>query len=111
VIATNTTISREGVSHLPHGNEIGGLSGLPVRRASTQVLRELMQRLEGVVPVIGVGGITDGESALEKVQAGADLVQIYTGFIYKGPALVREAAQFIVQHHTKTGAQNTESRS
>lgn len=95
VIATNTTISRDGVSHLPHGQETGGLSGLPVRRASTEVLRELMKQLDGVLPVIGVGGITDGESALEKVKAGADLVQVYTGFIYRGPALIRESVSAI----------------
>ncbi|MDP2228091.1 MAG: quinone-dependent dihydroorotate dehydrogenase [Moraxellaceae bacterium] len=95
VIATNTTISREGVSHLPFGNEAGGLSGKPVRTASTRVLRELVQALEGQLPVIGVGGITDGVSAAEKMAAGAALVQVYTGFIYRGPALVHEAAASI----------------
>lgn len=95
VIATNTTIGRAGVEQLPHGNEAGGLSGAPVRAASTRVLRELAQALDGTLPIIGVGGITDGESAAEKIQAGADLVQVYTGFIYRGPALVREAAAAI----------------
>jgi dihydroorotate dehydrogenase len=65
------------------------LSGAPVREASTRVVRELVEMLEGKLPVIGVGGITDGESAAEKIKAGATLVQVYTGFIYKGPGLIR----------------------
>lgn len=101
VIATNTTISREGVAHLPHGQEVGGLSGLPVRQSSTRVLRELMAQLDGELPVIGVGGITDGASAVEKVRAGAELVQVYTGFIYRGPALVREASAAIAACHAE----------
>jgi dihydroorotate dehydrogenase len=95
VIATNTTIARAGVEKLPHGQEAGGLSGAPVRESSTRVLHELVQALEGKLPVIGVGGITDGASAAEKAEAGAALVQVYTGFIYRGPALVREAAAAI----------------
>lgn len=95
VIATNTTISREGVQGLPHGDEAGGLSGAPVRASSTRVLRELVQALDGALPVIGVGGITDAVSAAEKISAGADLVQLYTGFIYRGPELIREADQAI----------------
>lgn len=95
VIATNTTLGRAGVEHLRHGAEAGGLSGLPVREASTRVLRELCAALGGRLAVIGVGGISDGNSAAEKVRAGADLVQVYTGFIYEGPALVREAAAAI----------------
>jgi dihydroorotate dehydrogenase len=92
VIATNTTLSRQGAEGLPHANEAGGLSGLPVREASTRVVRELVAALEGKLPVIGVGGITDGASAVEKIGSGAQLVQLYTGFIYRGPALIREAA-------------------
>jgi dihydroorotate dehydrogenase len=92
VIATNTTLGRGGVEHLPHGGEAGGLSGLPVRAASTKVLRELTAALGGKLAVIGVGGISDAESAAEKIRAGADLVQVYTGFIYEGPALLRQAA-------------------
>lgn len=95
VIATNTTLGRAGVEHLPHGGEAGGLSGMPVRAASTRVLRELSAALGGKLTVIGVGGISDGASAAEKVQAGADLVQVYTGFIYEGPQLVRDAAAAI----------------
>lgn len=92
VIATNTTISRSAVANMPHGQEVGGLSGGPVRESSTRVLREFAQALDGQVPLIGVGGIVDAESAAEKIQAGADLVQIYTGFIYRGPQLVADAA-------------------
>jgi len=103
VIATNTTISREGVQGLPHADETGGLSGAPVRASSTRVLRELVQALDGALPVMGVGGITDGVSAAEKISAGADLVQIYTGFIYRGPALIHEAAQAIYANRRLKG--------
>ena len=90
VIATNTTIDKRAVSHLPHGDEAGGLSGEPVRQKSTKVIARLAQALEGHMPIIGVGGIDSGETALEKQQAGASLVQVYTGFIYRGPVLVPE---------------------
>ncbi len=93
VIATNTTLAREGVEHLPHGNETGGLSGLPLREKSTRVLAALHAALAGEVPLIGAGGILSGADAKEKVAAGADLVQFYTGLIYRGPALVRECVQ------------------
>lgn len=96
VIATNTTISREAVQHLPHGQEQGGLSGRPVRTASTAVIKHLRQRLSTNFPIIGVGGIDDGASAVEKIQAGANLVQVYTGFIYQGPSLIKEAANAIL---------------
>ena len=91
VIATNTTLSREGVEHLPHANEAGGLSGAPVRGKSTAVIRELAAALQNELPIIGVGGILSGADALEKIQAGAALVQIYSGLIYRGPELVGEA--------------------
>ncbi len=90
VIATNTTLSREGVAHLPHGNEAGGLSGAPVREMSTAVIRALHENLRGALPIIGVGGIVSGADAREKVEAGASLVQLYSGLIYRGPALVAE---------------------
>jgi dihydroorotate dehydrogenase len=90
VIATNTTIGRDGVTSLPHGGETGGLSGAPVKAKSTHVVRELARVLAGRIPVIGVGGISTGEDAREKIAAGASLVQLYTGLVYKGPALVRE---------------------
>lgn len=92
VIATNTTLSRVGVGQLPHGNETGGLSGKPVQQKSTEVLRWLQAELKGQMPIIGVGGIHDAQSAAEKRAAGADLLQIYTGFIYQGASLIRTAA-------------------
>ncbi|WP_269533578.1 quinone-dependent dihydroorotate dehydrogenase [Chitinimonas sp. BJYL2] len=90
VIATNTTLSRVGVEGLTHGNEAGGLSGAPVRMRATAVLRALASALHGRVPIIGVGGILSGEHAVEKLDAGASLVQVYSGLIYRGPALVGE---------------------
>ena len=90
VIATNTTLSREGVEHLPHANEAGGLSGAPVRGKSTAVIRELAAALQNALPIIGVGGILSGADAVEKIRAGAALVQIYSGMIYRGPELVNE---------------------
>lgn len=95
VIATNTTLARTGVEHLPHGNEQGGLSGDPVREKSTLVLRQLAQALDGKLPIMGVGGITTGAHAAEKIRAGASLVQVYTGFIYHGPALIRDSVAAI----------------
>ncbi len=91
VIATNTTLSRDGVAGLPHGDEAGGLSGAPVRERSTAVVRGLSKRLGGRLPIIAAGGILSGTDAREKIDAGATLVQIYSGLIYRGPALVREA--------------------
>ena len=90
VIATNTTISRDGVGALPHGAETGGLSGAPVKTKATQVVRELSRALAGALPIIGVGGIAGGTDAREKIEAGASLVQLYTGLIYKGPRLIAE---------------------
>lgn len=95
VIATNTTLAREAVAHLPHGAETGGLSGAPVRDKSTAVIRQLAAELQGALPIIGVGGILSGADAAEKIQAGASLVQIYSGLIYRGPALVGECCAAI----------------
>tara|TARA_B100002003_G_scaffold192023_1_gene181190 strand:- start:248 stop:1267 length:1020 start_codon:yes stop_codon:yes gene_type:complete len=97
VIATNTTVSRDAVAGHPYANEAGGLSGVPVREASLRVIKGLYAELGESLPIIGVGGITDGESAAEKVRAGAKLVQIYTGFIYRGPQLIKEAVEGIRQ--------------
>lgn len=97
VIATNTTIGREGVETFELAKETGGLSGLPVRDKSTLVIKILHTELGDKLPIIGVGGIFDGESAAEKIKAGAKLVQVYSGFIYRGPQLVREAAVAIAQ--------------
>jgi len=93
VIATNTTIARDAVAGLPHAEEAGGLSGAPVRAASTRVIRELARHLKNEVPIIGVGGILSGADAREKIDAGASLVQLYSGLIYRGPALVRECVR------------------
>jgi len=97
VIATNTTLSREGVEHLPHGQEAGGLSGAPVREKSTRVLAAFHRELGGEVPLIGAGGILEGRHAREKIQAGASLVQIYTGLIYRGPELIAECVQALAR--------------
>jgi dihydroorotate dehydrogenase len=88
VIATNTTLARDMVQGMPNSDETGGLSGTPVRDKSTKVIQALSQRLQGALPIIGVGGILDGADAVEKIAAGASLVQIYSGLIYKGPRLV-----------------------
>jgi dihydroorotate dehydrogenase len=92
VIATNTTLSRAGVEKLPHADEAGGLSGAPEFRLATAVLGKLSHALQNEVPLIGVGGVMKGEDARAKIAAGASLVQLYTGFIYRGPALIREVA-------------------
>jgi len=89
VIATNTTLSREGVEGLTHANEQGGLSGQPVKEKSTTVIKLLAKALEGKLPIIGVGGIASASDAKEKFAAGASLIQIYTGFIYRGPSLIK----------------------
>jgi dihydroorotate dehydrogenase len=95
VIATNTTLSRDAVAGLPHADETGGLSGAPVRDLSTRVIRQLRSDLGPRFPIIGVGGIFTGDDAVDKIRAGADAVQIYTGLIYRGPVVVREAAEAI----------------
>jgi dihydroorotate dehydrogenase len=95
VIATNTTVSRDAVQGLPHAQEAGGLSGAPVLEASNRVIAQLRAFLGTGFPIIGVGGVMSGEDAVSKIRAGADVVQIYTGLIYRGPALVSEAASAI----------------
>ena len=98
VIATNTTLSRDAVEGLAHADQAGGLSGAPVREASNRVIRHLRRELGAGFPIIGVGGVMTAADALEKIQSGADLVQIYTGLIYAGPALITESALAIKQH-------------
>ena len=93
VIATNTTISRTGVEHLEHGQEAGGLSGSPVLMHSNQTIHHLFQVLHNQIPIIGVGGILSGENVKQKLDAGASLVQIYTGLIYKGPKLIADCVR------------------
>lgn len=98
VIATNTTLSRDAVQGLEHSAEVGGLSGAPVREASNRVIRFLRRELGPNFPIIGVGGVMSASDAVEKLHAGADLVQIYTGLIYAGPSLVSDAALAMKQH-------------
>lgn len=93
VIATNTTLDREAVKGMLHAEETGGLSGAPVRQKSTQVIQQLSQQLAGELPIIGVGGILSGADAEEKIAAGASLVQLYSGLIYRGPQLIREVCR------------------
>jgi dihydroorotate dehydrogenase len=90
IAAANTTLSREGVEGLPFATEEGGLSGAPLRERATQVIRTLAGHLQGRIPIIGGGGIMSGTDAAEKFAAGAKLVQIYTGLVYRGPRLIRE---------------------
>jgi dihydroorotate dehydrogenase len=89
VIATNTTLDREMIHDMPHAAETGGLSGRPLQNKSTEIIRQLREYLNGQIPIIGVGGIDSAMAAREKMQAGAELVQIYSGFIYNGPDLVK----------------------
>jgi len=98
VIATNTTIAREAVQGMPHADEAGGLSGAPVFEKSNEVIRQLRAAMGPTFPIIGVGGILSGADAVAKIKAGANVVQIYTGLIYKGPALVKEASLAIRDH-------------
>ena len=95
VVATNTTLSRDAVKGLEHAEETGGLSGAPVLEMSNRIITQLRSALGKGYPIIGVGGVLSAEDAVSKIRAGADVVQIYTGLIYKGPALVKQAANLI----------------
>ncbi len=95
IVATNTTVSRAGVESYANGFQAGGLSGRPLRERSTRVVKVLAEALKGELPVIGVGGILSGADAAEKLDAGAALVQIYTGLIYRGPELIEECIETI----------------
>lgn len=92
VVATNTTIARATVAGLAHADEAGGLSGRPLFEPSNHVIRTLARALDGALPIIGVGGILSGDDARAKIDAGATLVQLYTGLVYRGPRLVGECA-------------------
>ena len=96
VIATNTTLSREGLQS-KHKTEMGGLSGKPLTQRSTEVIRFLVEKSNNAFPIIGVGGIHSPADALEKLQAGAALVQLYTGFVYEGPAVVKRINKALLQ--------------
>ena len=100
IIATNTTTSRENLIS-PYQDEKGGLSGKPLKDRSTEVIRFLAKHSNKAFPIIGVGGIHSAKDALEKIEAGADLVQIYTGFIYKGPKLIRKINKAILKKYYK----------
>lgn len=102
VIATNTTLSREGVEGLLHADEAGGLSGAPVREKSTHTVKVLAGELGGRLPIIAAGGVCSGADAAEKIAAGASLVQIYSGFIYQGPALIHECVDAIAAERVKS---------
>ena len=97
VIATNTTLARDGVEGLAHADEQGGLSGAPLAERATALLRVLAAALDGALPIIGVGGILTGDDARAKIGAGASLVQLYTGLIYRGPDLVAECVRALAQ--------------
>ena len=99
VIATNTTITRDAVKGLAHANEMGGLSGAPVRELSNRVIRALHQQLGKDIPIIGVGGILSASDAQAKLDAGASLIQLYTGLIYRGPTLIGECAEALARTH------------
>jgi dihydroorotate dehydrogenase len=96
-VATNTTVSRDAVAGLPHADEAGGLSGAPVFEPSNRVIRALRAALPRDYPIIGVGGIMSADDARAKIAAGATLVQLYTGLVYRGPALVGQCARALAR--------------
>ena len=107
VIATNTTINRDGIDKSKHAKQLGGLSGAPLTDAATVVLEYLNTALAGIMPVIGVGGIMEAADAAAKFKAGAKLVQLYSGFVYAGPQLIRDAVEVWQQLVTQNGVQKS----
>ena len=103
VIATNTTVQRPGLEDTPLASEQGGLSGAPLRDLSTDVIRKLYNRLQGKVPIIGVGGVENANDAWDKLMAGADLVQLYSGFVYQGPAVARRIVRGLERRMRTSG--------
>jgi dihydroorotate dehydrogenase len=99
VVATNTTIARPPTLRSRHAGEAGGLSGAPLHEASVSVIRVLREWLGSGFPIVGVGGIARGTDAIEKIAAGASLVQLYTGLVYRGPQLVRESVDAVAAMH------------
>lgn len=110
VIATNTTLARDKVAGLPHADEQGGLSGAPLTERATEVIGLLARHLQGALPIVGVGGIMGGKDAVDKLRAGATLVQIYTGLIYRGPALVGECRRAILKARQSGGLRKSRAR-
>jgi len=105
IIATNTTINREGlVSKDELKNETGGLSGKPLNKRSTEVISYISKKSNGTIPIIGVGGIHSPEDAIEKLNAGASLIQLYTGFIYEGPGLIKRINKELLKNIKNTRA-------
>jgi dihydroorotate dehydrogenase len=104
LIATNTTLSRHGVENEAQQGQAGGLSGKPVKSLSTQTIKSFAKTLQGKIPIIGVGGIMNGSDALEKIHAGASVVQLYSGLIYKGPQLIKECIRAIEMETEHTEA-------
>ena len=104
LICTNTTVDRDALGAARHSEQAGGLSGQPLFHKATSVLREMARRLDGKIPLIGVGGILSGENAAAKIDAGASLVQFYTGMIYRGPGLIRECVDAIGGRQADTRA-------
>ncbi|GLR64221.1 quinone-dependent dihydroorotate dehydrogenase [Marinospirillum insulare] len=100
VIATNTTLDKSAVEGLRFGDEAGGLSGRPLTEKANEITHQLADALEGDLPIIGVGGIFSAEDAVERIQAGASLIQLYSGFIYRGPSLINECAEAIASIKT-----------
>ena len=110
VIATNTTVSRDAVKGMRHADEAGGLSGAPVRAASDRVIRALRALLPSRYPIVGVGGVMSGDDARAKLDAGADVVQLYTGLVYRGPALVGECARALKAQAADAGRSRAAGR-
>ena len=101
MICTNTTISRKAVEGLLHAEETGGLSGAPLRERSTEVVRLVAEHVKGAIPIIASGGVMTGADAVEKMEAGAKLVQLFTGFIYNGPKCVADSVEAIAAWRSK----------
>ena len=104
IIATNTTISRDRIQGMPNCNETGGLSGAPLRERSTEVVRLIAEHVKGALPIIASGGVMTSQDAVEQIEAGAKLVQLYTGFIYSGPALIAECSEAVARWRTEQKA-------
>lgn len=100
IIATNTTTTRDTVKNLPHGKEVGGLSGAPIFALSNKIICRFKAELGDTLPIIGVGGILHGKDAITKIQAGATLIQLYSGLIYRGPSLIKECIDILRSYRT-----------